>query len=138
MIHDATTDDDILATFDVMIELRPHLKREDYVAQVRLQMQDGYELTFARVNEVVEAVAGWRFSRNLAWGRFLYIDDLVTRSAGRSHGHGHALIEHLVQVATQAGCASVELDSGTQRLGAHRFYLRERFDISSFHFRRRV
>lgn len=34
------------------------------------------------------------------------------------------------------GCHELDLDSGTHRTGAHRFYLRERFDIVAFHFAR--
>ncbi len=136
-IADARTDEEILSTFDTMFELRPHLVRDDYVALVRKQMEGGYRLTFVRDGAVVEAAAGWRFCQNLAWGRFLYIDDLVTRPRTRSKGHGRALIDHLVAIAKQAGWSAVHLDSGTQRLGAHRFYLRERFDITSFHFARK-
>jgi hypothetical protein len=36
--------------------------------------------------------------------------------------------------ALEQGCRQLELDSGVQRFGAHRFYLREGFDISSHHF----
>lgn len=138
MIEEARTDEDILATFDTMLELRPHLVREDYVATIRKQMEDGYRLTFVRENGVVEAAAGWRFLRNLASGRFLYIDDLVTRARARSKGHGKVLLDHLIGVARQAGWDHVELDSGTQRVDAHRFYLRERFLIRGFHFRFKV
>lgn len=138
MIEEARSDDDILATFDAMVELRPHLVRDEYVAVIRKQMDDGYRLSFVREGGVVEAVAGWRFLRNLASGRFLYIDDLVTRAKARSKGHGKALLDHLVGIAKQAGWDHVELDSGTQRVDAHRFYLRERFLIRGFHFRRKV
>ena len=71
---------------------------------------------------------------NLAWGRFLYVDDLVTDEAWSSHGVGAALLDFLVNIARESGCAELHLDSGVQRFGAHRFYLAQRMDITSHHF----
>jgi predicted GNAT superfamily acetyltransferase len=64
----------------------------------------------------------------------MYVDDLVTSDRNRSKGYGRMLNQHLHEVARANGCATVQLDSGTQRKEAHRFYLRERYDITSFHF----
>jgi len=36
--------------------------------------------------------------------------------------------------AHERGCGQVHLDSGVQRFAAHRFYLRNGFDIASHHF----
>jgi GNAT superfamily N-acetyltransferase len=79
-------------------------------------------------------VAGYRVSRNLAWGEFLYVDDLVTDEATRSHGFGKALLAWLVDEARRQGCAQLHLDSGMQRKDAHRFYLREGLDNLGYHF----
>ena len=82
----------------------------------------------------VVAAAGFRLLENLAWGRFLYVDDLVTDAAHRSQGHGDALMNWLMAHARAAGCAELHLDSGVERFGAHRFYLARRMDITSHHF----
>jgi GNAT superfamily N-acetyltransferase len=66
----------------------------------------------------------------------MYIDDLVTAERWRSHGYGRKLNDYLVEKARQEGCASVQLDSATHRGDAHRFYFRERYRITSFHFGR--
>ena len=70
----------------------------------------------------------------LAHGRFLYVDDLVTLDAERSKGHGDALIDWLEAEARREGCRNLQLDSGTQRTAAHRFYFRKRMVVNSFHF----
>lgn len=80
------------------------------------------------------AVAGFHLRENLPWGRHLYVDDLVTDATRRSMGAGRALIDWLVGHARAAGCGRIELNSGAQRFAAHRFYLRERFEITSYHF----
>ena len=132
----AETDAEIAACFDVVQELRSRLVREDFVARVRLQQQAGYRLAFIPEDGVAVAAAGFRISTFLAWGRALYVDDLVTSAQLRSHGHGKALLDWLAAHAKANGCEQLHLDSGTQRKDAHRFYLRERMEISSFHFQR--
>lgn len=70
----------------------------------------------------------------MAWGRFLYVDDLVTLAEHRSKGYGATLLSWLRQQAAKEGCAQMHLDSGTQRQQAHRFYEREGMAMASFHF----
>jgi GNAT superfamily N-acetyltransferase len=49
---------------------------------------------------------------------------------------GRALIAFLNRLAKGRGGSTIELDSGTQRTNAHRFYFREGFVIPSFSFRK--
>jgi GNAT superfamily N-acetyltransferase len=105
------------------------------VQRIRLQQQGGYRLCFLSDGGIVRSVAGFRLFENLASGRVLYVDDLVTDSNARSEGFGQKTLEWLFEEARAAGCDTLELDSGVQRFGAHRFYLRNRLEISSHHFR---
>lgn len=91
-IRPASTDADIAACFPVMVQLRPRLAAGEFVARVRAQMEQGYRLAALREAGAVRAVAGYRTGLNLAWGRFLYVDDLVTAADARSRGHGRALL----------------------------------------------
>lgn len=131
----ATTDAEIEACFPVMVQLRPHLRREEFVQRVRAQQADGYRLAYLAVDGEPVAVAGYRFGQNFAWGRFLYVDDLVTSAQHRSKGYGGILLRWLVQEAKAHGCQQLHLDSGVQRHDAHRFYRREGMELSSYHFR---
>lgn len=128
-------DEDLARAFPVVAQLRPHLTLEAFLAQAKRQ-RELHSWSFATVEEgeVVLACAGYRISDWLAWGKALYVDDLVTDSTTRSRGHGDALFDWLVLRAREAGCASLQLDSGVQRFAAHRFYLRKRMSISSHHF----
>lgn len=135
----ATTDDAIARCHGVMAELRPHVAAAEFVARVRRQERvAGYRLAYAEDGGCVRAVAGYRISECLAWGRFLYVDDLVSLSGERCRGYGGALFDWLVEAARSEGCAELHLDSGVQRFGAHRFYLRKRMDITSHHFALRL
>jgi GNAT superfamily N-acetyltransferase len=130
----ASSDEDLDRCFPVMLELRPHLARSTFVQQVRRQEQRGYQLASLDADGQVRAVAGFRLLECLAAGKFLYVDDLVTRSSDRSQGYGEALFQWLIDYAKAHHCEQLSLDSGVQRFAAHRFYLRHRMDITSHHF----
>lgn len=134
-IRIADSDEEIAACHPVMVELRPHIASPaDLVAQVRRQQVGGYVLAYLAVDGRPVACAGYRHTEMLAHGRFLYVDDLVTLDAERSKGYGDALIDWLEAEGRRAGCRSLQLDSGTHRTAAHRFYFRKRMVMNSFHF----
>jgi GNAT superfamily N-acetyltransferase len=131
----AETDADITRCFPVMFQLRPQLIETEFVNRVRRMQQEAYQIAFlADTSGVVRAVAGFRRMEMLHSGKTLYVDDLVTDAASRSRGYGDQLIDWLVATARGEGCDEFSLDSGTQRVDAHRFYLRKRMKISAFHF----
>jgi GNAT superfamily N-acetyltransferase len=121
--------------FPVMKELRSHLELPDFVDRVHRQQQlFNYQLAYLQVDKIACAVAGFRISESLAWHKFMYVDDLVSRSDNRSQGYGSELFNWLVDYARAENCQQLNLDSGVQRFAAHRFYLRHRMEISSHHF----
>jgi GNAT superfamily N-acetyltransferase len=131
----ATTDQEITACWPVMRQLRTGLAETGFVDRIRLQQRGGYRLCYLAENGILRCVAGFRLIENLASGRVLYVDDLVTDSTARSGGLGRQLLDWLTNEARRAGCDTLELDSGVQRFEAHRFYLRHRMHIVSHHFR---
>jgi len=130
----AESDSEIAECWPVMAQLRPHIPKENFVAIIREQFAEGYRLAFVRAENVVVAVGGFRFLRSLAWGPFCYVDDLVTDEGARSQGLGAELLNFICQEARTRSCQRLELDSGVQRFGAHRFYLRHGMWISCHHF----
>jgi GNAT superfamily N-acetyltransferase len=136
LIERILSDEQILATRDVMLQLRPHLTVEEYLPMVKRIMQsEGYRLAALYEKEAVRAVAGFRFMEKLSSGKTLYVDDLNTDERQRSRGHGKALLDWLKAEATANGCAELHLDSGVRREDAHRFYFRERLTVNAYHFR---
>lgn len=137
-IHIATTDNEIRACYPVMCELRPHIEAERFLPRIRSQEASGYRLAFIQASEGPVAVAGFRIGENLAWGRFLYVDDLVTLPRHRSKGYGAKLLAWLKAHAAAEGCLQLHLDSGAQRKEAHRFYEREGMTLAGYHFVERI
>ncbi|MEK6747697.1 MAG: GNAT family N-acetyltransferase [Pseudomonadota bacterium] len=125
---------DLTRCYPVIAELRPHLSEAQFLAQVARQREQAYELAYVEASGAINSVAGFRLMEMLAFGKILYIDDLITTDAQRSHGYGAQLFDWLCDQARQQGCAQLHLDSGVQRFAAHRFYLRQRMEINSHHF----
>lgn len=121
--------------YPVMKELRPHLTGPaDFLERVRWQKAEGYRLIGSfDTDGAVVAAAGFRVMRALAWGRYLYLDDLCTLPAARRQGHARALLAWIDNEARRLGCAQVHLDSGTHRHDAHRSYLSSGFIVIALH-----
>ena len=119
---------------DVLLQLRPMYSRKSLIAQIVKQQQNGYQIAYVESDGQVLCVAGFVLGEKLAWGKYIYIDDLVTDEHHRSKGAGKALIDWIKFFAIENGCAQIHLDSYKKRLDTHRFYLREGFDHASHHF----
>jgi GNAT superfamily N-acetyltransferase len=100
----------------------------------------GYRLVGAFVPERAQAVAvaGFRVGDSLAWGHYLYVDDLSTAADARRRGHARALLDWLAQEGRRLGCEQLHLDSatGSERFDAHRLYHGHGLSIHAHHFAR--
>jgi len=134
MVEHVETDEAIASCYDVMAELRPHVSRAEFLPVIRAMQVDGLRLACIRAESRVVAVAGYRLSTNLFYGKHLYVDDLVTSDSERSKGYGKELLAWLRALAIANDCDAFHLDSGVQRKRAHQFYLREGLELSSYHF----
>jgi GNAT superfamily N-acetyltransferase len=134
----ARSEQEVLDCYPAMAELRPHIKREEFVSTVkRLAEIAGYQLA-CLTDGGVKAVAGFRISEWLAGGKYLEIEDLVATSGERSKGYGGELFDWLVEHAEQNHCREVRLVSRVTRFDAHRFYLNKRMIIEAYYFSRQL
>jgi GNAT superfamily N-acetyltransferase len=108
----------------------------DYEGKMRRVFAGGARMCLAVDEDAVHGLAVYRINENTFEGLHLYVDDLVTDARQRSRSVGRALMEHLQSLARAAGCEACTLDSGTQRMQAHKFYFREGMVVTSFHFRK--
>lgn len=118
----------------VLLQLRTQYTAESLTRQIKQQLEQGYQLAYVEQEQTVICVAGFVIRESLAWGKHMYVDDLVTDASVRSSGAGRRMIEWLKSHARQQHCEQLHLDSGVQRYAAHRFYLREGFSINCHHF----
>jgi GNAT superfamily N-acetyltransferase len=125
---------DVRKCWPAFKQLRPHLTSEDeFVNRWHKQAAEGYKIVYVVEGSSVPAAAGYRVLHTMAWGRILYIDDLVALEASHRKGLGTALLQHLQDEARKLGCLAVHLDTGYQRHRAHRAYLRNGFVLDCHH-----
>ena len=131
----AKTDEEIDRCHDVMSQLRTHIGPEDFLPRVRRQMDAfDYRLVYLEDDGEVKAVAGIRISEWLHGGKYVEIDDLVSKDGERSKGYGGELFDWVIDFARAEKCDHVRLLSGVQRFDAHRFYLKKRMNIEAHYF----
>ncbi len=123
-------DSEVMAAFQIMRQLRPHLEEIDFVDRVRRQKQSGYSLVAAYIEGEVAGVVGYRFVEDLAWARTIYVDDLVVDEGRRRQGVGETLMKYVERECERRKCDSLRLSSGLAREDAHRFY--ERLGMEKF------
>jgi GNAT superfamily N-acetyltransferase len=133
-ILQAETEAEIAECFAVFKVLRPHLSEAEFVSRVRRQQSQGYRMIYLRDSEEITAAGGYRFLEFLAWGKVLYIDDLITLPEKRGKGYAGALMDWMISRAREQECDELHLDSGYQRHDAHRLYLNKGLQLGCHHF----
>jgi GNAT superfamily N-acetyltransferase len=125
-----------------MRELRPGQETaEAFIQRVdEVQRPEGYRLVgaFESAHNGAMAAAGFRTGHSLAWGHYLYVDDLSTLAEARRRGHAKALLDWLTEEGRRLGCEQLHLDSGfgAQRTDAHRLYMNAGLGMHALHFAR--
>jgi GNAT superfamily N-acetyltransferase len=142
-MHEMTSDSDLVAhardeaavrrCWHVFKELRPHLDETEFVRRWRQQSSEGYQIVYIVSGARVVAAAGYRMLHTMAWGKIIYLDDLVALSDERGRGFGAQLLQWLQATARQHNCDAVHLDTGFSRFAAHRSYLRNGFRLDCHH-----
>lgn len=133
----AQSREEIENCYPVIQELRPELKdKTAFTHQIQRQFLEGYVLVYLLDQNEVAACMGYRFLETLAWGKILYIDDLITRAKSRKKGLAGFLMDYALDEARKKQCAQLHLDSGHHRHDAHRLYLNKGLMISCHHLAR--
>lgn len=132
-ITQARTDEQVMACFELLKLLRPHLNVKDFVEKIREQEEEGYHLIYIGDDEGVKSVAGYRMGRFLAWGKILMVDDLITLPEARGIGFGTHLLKWLKGEAKKNGCEGIHLDTGIDQGDSHRLYLNLGMKIDCLH-----
>jgi len=111
------SDADILAAFPLMSTLRDRIKADTFVAEVRRQQRDGYQLIGGFENGGLVALAGIRPGHTLSRGEHVFVDDLVTEASRRGEGHGTTMLRWVAARARARGVPRVYLDSRSTAKG---------------------
>ncbi|MBM0274294.1 GNAT family N-acetyltransferase [Micromonospora tarensis] len=133
-VREARDEHDVRRCWPVFRELRENITVEDdFVDRWKRQRDEGYRIVFIERAGEVQAVGGFRILHSMAWGRFLYLDDLAALTDQHGAGLGTAILRFVQDEARREGCAAVHLDTGYQRHRAHKAYLRNGFILNTHH-----
>lgn len=114
---------------DIMRQLRPSLSQEEVTNLVPWR----YKLVTALRDNKVVGVGAYYPTASLIRGKFNYLADLVTDSTYRSTGIGAQMMDDILD--PNLAC---ELDSGLEKVDAHRFYERLGFAHTGYAVRPQV
>ncbi|GAA0289711.1 GNAT family N-acetyltransferase [Psychrosphaera haliotis] len=133
-VHLVNSEIELTSVAEVILQLRTQYTLDSLIEQIKKQQKLDYQLAYVVSDGDILCVAGFVVGEKLAWGKHIYIDDLVTNENHRSDGVGTFLINWFKRYCLELGCQQLHLDSGIQKFPAHRFYLINRFNIASHHF----
>lgn len=126
--------EEIAQCFDVFLELRPHLNdKDEFIERVIEQQKQGYQISAISEGTEVIACIGFRIISMLAWGKVLYVDDLIAKEKYRGRGYGKALLDYAAKLAKDRDCDQIHLDTGYNRYAAHKLYLNYGFELHCHH-----
>lgn len=117
-----------------MAQLRTSIDEATFLSRVKTQFLEGYRLVVVEEARTMVAIAGFRQLHCLPLGKFMYVDDFVTAEEHRKQGFGKILFAWLEGFARENRCAAIQLDSGTQRHAAHRFYEQMKMEMTCHHY----
>ena len=118
--------------WEVVRQLRTHLDYDTFEDIIYEMREKEYTMMGIFEQEKLITYAGVFVQTNLYHNRHLFVDELVTDEAYRSHGYGKMMLEYLIDYAKMAACENIVLSSGFARESAHRFYEKEGFEKKSF------
>ena len=121
-ISELTNSKQCLEAFPIMKQLRTDLTEETYIELLLDMSKDGYKLYAMYVENEIVSLAGLSWRINFYNKRHIFIYDLVTDVSQRSFGYGEKLLQYIHDWANENGAEYVALESGLQRIDAHRFY----------------
>jgi ribosomal protein S18 acetylase RimI-like enzyme len=104
-------------TFPVVVQLRPHLDKAEFLYRARRQSHNGYELIGAFRSGRLVGILGIRPVHTLMRGAHLHVDDLAVDEAERKSGVGRVLMEYAEADARARGMSVVFLDARPEAIG---------------------
>lgn len=140
-IKELQTREEILASYDVLVQIYEDLNRETYVEDILNMMQRGYKMAGVFQDADVEngrcvGVVGVRVIRKLHYGKAIEIEDFMIDRAKRGIGVGKMLMRWVEWQAAVFGCKNIVGNLETKRLESQRIFSREKFVLDGFFFRK--
>lgn len=134
-IVELTDEEDILATYPLLNQLYTELTYDQYKSYIQELLPLGYRrIVMKDQDNTLVASAGILVGVHFRYGKYLYVNDLITDENHRSLGLGTELLDWIEAEGIKLGCNNIRLASNVNRTDAHRFYFRDGFKIHGYYF----
>jgi GNAT superfamily N-acetyltransferase len=125
-----------VSTIYPLIKQHHKINNESFKVFLKEMMTTGYHCFGLFKDNVILATAGFWIGVRFYCGKYMYINNFVVDENTRSQGIGKNLLDFLEGEAKKYKCKALVLDSYVHNSRAHRFYFREGYIISNFHFKK--
>jgi GNAT superfamily N-acetyltransferase len=121
--------------YNLISELYLHINNQDIFTAdfTSICNKSGYKVIGKYVNNKLVAILGYRMLYKFAFGKYIYIDDLITLHEYRSRGYGYQLIKWIKIESKKAGYNQIHLDMNINNHLALKFYLNNGFQARAHH-----
>ncbi len=99
-----------------------------------IESHDSVVLVADEGGRLIAFLTGYQDLHSVRFGYRAWIEDFAVDPERRSQGVGKAMLDAAKAWAKERGASHLELDSGLERIDAHRFYEREGATGKSFSF----
>jgi GNAT superfamily N-acetyltransferase len=128
------TKQEMLANYELLLEVYPNLKMEEYDRELDDMIPHKYGQVAVFIENECVGLTGFWIGTKLWCGKYLELDNVVISSKKRSKGIGKVLFDYMVEIAKNEGCSMLALDSYTSNFKAHKFFYNQGFAPKGFHF----
>lgn len=129
-----STKQEMLANYELLLEMYPKLKIEDYSSELDDMIPHNYGQVGIYVDNECVGLTGFWVGTKLWCGKYLELDNVVISTKQRSKGIGKVLFDYMEEKAKNEGCTMLALDSYTSNFKAHKFFYNQGFAPRGFHF----
>lgn len=140
-IKEIQSREEIAQTYVILKQIYDELNEETYVEDVLNMMQRGYKMAAVYEDPHVEngrciGVVGIRIIRKLHYGKAVEIEDFMIDRKKRGIGVGKILLRWVEWQATIFGCHKIIGCLESKRLESQRIFMREKFSLDGFFFKK--
>ena len=130
--------EELLTSFPCILEMYPHLSKEEYSTLLSEMIPNNYSQLAVYKNQEIIAVCGIWINTKLWCGKYMELDNVIVQPAYRSSGVGKIITDCMNKKAKEIGCKLMALDAYTDNKRAHKFYMNDGYDITGFHFTKKI
>lgn len=137
-IRELTSLEEMLPHLHLMQQMYPHLNEGNYSALLAEMLPMGYKQILVLDGERSVGMAAYWLITRLWCGKTLDVDNVVVHPDYRNRKAGQAILDYMNAKAEAEGCTRMVLDAYVSNHKAHRFYFRDGYEITGFHFTKKV